>query len=60
MSIANCNQLYMGAEDATIDEPFAGRIGFVYLRASALSDAWIAAECSNLTSPGSFYTVTPA
>ncbi|MGX9710031.1 LamG-like jellyroll fold domain-containing protein [Stenotrophomonas maltophilia group sp. LNF259] len=52
--------LYMGAEDQSIAEPFAGRMGFVYLRASALSDAWIAAECANLASPGSFYTVSPA
>ncbi|QIO88472.1 hypothetical protein G9274_002157 [Stenotrophomonas rhizophila] len=49
--------LYIGAEDQSIAEPFAGKMGFIYLRASALSDAWIAAECSNLASPGSFYTV---
>jgi hypothetical protein len=54
------NTLYMGAEDQSLVEPFSGKMGFVYLRASALSDAWIAAECANLASPGSFYTVTPA
>ncbi len=52
--------LYMGAEDQSISEPFAGRMGFVYLRAAALSDAWIAAECANLASPGSFYSFSPA
>ncbi|MBH1637327.1 hypothetical protein I5U65_19765 [Stenotrophomonas maltophilia] len=52
--------LYMGAEDLSLAEPFSGKLAFVYLRASALSDAWIAAECANLATPGSFYTVSPA
>ncbi len=39
-------------------EPFRGLIGYAYLRASALSDAWIAAEYSNVNAPGSFYTIT--
>jgi len=34
-----------------------GTIGFTYLRMSALSDDWIAAEYSNLNAPGSFYTI---
>lgn len=49
--------LYMGAEDLSLTEPFAGKLAFVYLRASALSDAWIAAECANLANPSSFYIV---
>jgi hypothetical protein len=50
--------LHMGVEDQSLAEMFAGRMGFVYLRASALSDAWIAAECANLSAPGSFYAVS--
>jgi len=47
----------MGADELTLAEPFAGKLAFVYLRASALSDAWIAAECDNLAAPSSFYIV---
>ncbi|MBV2132058.1 hypothetical protein KRX52_04505 [Pseudomonas sp. MAP12] len=52
--------LYLGAEDTSFFEKFAGQIGFVYLRASLLSDQWIAAEASNLSRPGDFYTVGAA
>lgn|GEM_PF-6126801 len=52
--------LHMGNEDLSRTESFAGRFGFVYLRASALSDAWIAAECANLSAPGSFYSMAAA
>ncbi|WP_018235623.1 Ig domain-containing protein [Ensifer sp. BR816] len=34
-----------------------GKVGFAYLRMSALSDAWIAAEYSNLNAPSSFYAI---
>lgn len=34
-----------------------GFVGLAYLRMSALSDDWIAAEYSNLSAPGSFYTI---
>lgn len=44
-------------EDDTAAEPFSGKLGFVYLRGSALSAAWIAAEHANLNSPSTFYTV---
>lgn len=49
--------LRVGTEDTSLAEPCYGKFGFAYLRASALSDAWIAAECANLSAPGSFYTV---
>lgn len=35
-----------------------GKIGFVYLRQTALSGDWIAAEASNLAAPSSFYAIT--
>ncbi|MEJ6845072.1 putative Ig domain-containing protein [Sinorhizobium fredii] len=34
-----------------------GTVGFAYLRMNALSDAWIAAEYSNLNAPASFYSI---
>jgi len=49
--------LYVGTENAVAAETLDGRIGFYYLRPSALSADWIAAEYSNLNAPASFYTV---
>jgi len=40
------------------NEKFRGVLGYAYLRASALSDAWIAAEYANVNAPGSFYSIT--
>lgn len=34
-----------------------GKIGFAYLRMSALSDDWVAAEYSNLNAPSGFYSI---
>jgi hypothetical protein len=54
---ANC--LYIGMDDSTLGEDLTGEVGFVYLRASILTDDWISAEARNLSggSP-SFYTVS--
>lgn len=52
--------LRLGAEDLSFNEPCHGKFAFAYLRASVLSDAWIAAECGNLADPGSFYSVGSA
>lgn len=49
--------LFIGAEDATMAEPFNGVVSFVYLRASVLPPQWLQAETSNLAAPESFYTV---
>lgn len=57
---AGRTSLYLGAEDTSFFEKFAGQIGFVYLRGSLLSDQWIAAEASNLANPAAFYTVGAA
>jgi hypothetical protein len=46
------------SEDADNAEPWAGKVGFVYLRGEVLPAAWLAAEYANLNAPGSFYSVT--
>lgn len=49
--------LYLGVCDAQNAELWNGSIGFMYLYSGVLSNAWIAAEASNLTAPLSFYAV---
>lgn len=50
--------LFIGAEDGDLAEKLDGKVGFVYLRASALSADWLAAEHSNLNNPGGFYSIS--
>jgi hypothetical protein len=49
--------LLIGREDSSNLETHRGLIGFAYLRPSALSNDWIAAEHSNLNAPASFYSI---
>lgn len=50
-------RLYIGVGNEDTTQYMNGDVGFVYLRASALSADWISAEVSNLHDPSSFYTV---
>jgi hypothetical protein len=54
---ASRTELRLTVEDDDVLEPFNGRIGFVYLRGSALTAAWIAGEYANLNSPNTFYAI---
>ncbi|WP_119305049.1 LamG-like jellyroll fold domain-containing protein [Dongia deserti] len=47
----------VGREDDSNNEQWRGKVGFVYLRAGALSADWIAAEYSNVNDPGGFYSI---
>lgn len=49
--------LFIAADDTDFAETTNGVVGFVYLRNSILSDAWLAAEHSNLNSPSGFYSI---
>lgn len=49
--------LSVGIDDTTAGESFDGDLAFAYVRLSALSAAWLAAEHSMLSNPGGFYTV---
>jgi hypothetical protein len=51
------SRLLLGREDDSNAEQHDGKIGFAYLRASVLSEDWIAAEYANLNTPGVFYEV---
>ena len=51
------NILNLGFDDADQTSLFRGELGFVYLRAAVLSDAWLAAEALNLSTPSGFYTM---
>ena len=53
---ANLNTLRLANNGS--NEKFRGVLGYAYLRASALSDAWIAAEYANVNDPGSFYSIS--
>lgn len=46
-----------GRDDGDNNEVWTGKIGFGYLRNGVLSDAWLAAEYSNLNAPASFYGI---
>lgn len=50
--------LMLGQNDNGGTEYLNGTVGMAYLRHSVLSDAWIAAEFTNLRTPTSFYTIT--
>jgi hypothetical protein len=54
---ATANALYFGISGGDLVQPLHGSLGFIYLRASILSAAWIAAESLNVLTPGSFYSV---
>lgn len=52
---ATANALYLGITGGDLTQPLLGSLGFVYLRPSVLSAAWIAAESATLL--GSLYTI---
>lgn len=54
---AGFDALAVGFADDSYTEVFVGDLGFAYLRMSALSADWIAAENDNLSAPASFYSV---
>jgi hypothetical protein len=51
---AGLDTILVLVEDDSVAEAWNGNVGFVYLYPGVLSDAWIAAEYSNLNAPGSF------
>lgn len=54
---ATLNAILIGTEDSSHLEGWSGTLGFVYLRAEALSAAWLAAEYANLNDSISFYSI---
>lgn len=59
MPPVDANALIIGASQTDLSEIMDGKIGFVYLRNGLLTDSWLAAECLNLSTPNSFYDVSP-
>jgi len=60
LAVSNAlDTILIGREDSSDLESHRGLIGFVYLRPSALSNDWIAAEYSNINAPASFYSLGP-
>lgn len=54
----SANALAFAFSDFDYQEALYGGVGFTYLRALALSDAWIAAEVANINSPSTFYSIS--
>jgi hypothetical protein len=54
---SDLDAIFIGLEDTDYADATDGRLGFAYLRGSALSADWRAAEYSNLNAPASFYSI---
>jgi hypothetical protein len=54
---ATADALFLGFNDADLNNGTYGYLDFLYLRNSILTAAWITAELLNLKTPASFYTV---
>lgn len=55
---SGADTLFLGIEDTSQANPWRGYLDYAYLRLTALSDDWIAAEHVSWDTPSSFYTVT--
>lgn len=54
----SADSILFGMENWAKLEDLDGSIGFAYIAPSLFSDAYVAAEYSNLTNPATFYTIT--
>jgi len=55
---ASADSILFGMENWAKLEDFDGVVGFAYIAPTLFSDAYVAAEYANLSSPATFYTVT--